>query len=140
MGERGGKRNRTSLVLRDGSEIVGKHVYGNLYGCDRGALWDDGMLERVVMEAVEIARVNLLELKKWKLEGPKGGVSVLAVVTESHIAIHTWPEYGYATVDVFTCGERSDPMAAFEHIKNALRPSRVVKHYADRSSVTTEVR
>lgn len=140
MGERVGRRNRSSLVLRKGDEIVGKHVYGNLYGCDRDALWDDEKLERVVLEAVEIANVNLLELKKWKLDGPKGGVSVLAIVTESHIAIHTWPGYGYATVDVFTCGERSDPVAAFEHIKNALRPTKVVRHYADRSSVTTEVR
>ncbi|MCS7094889.1 MAG: adenosylmethionine decarboxylase [Thaumarchaeota archaeon] len=139
MGERV-KRNRSTLVLREGKEIIGKHVYGNLYGCDRSALWDEELLEKTVREAIQVARVNLLELRKWKLNGPKGGVSILAIVTESHIAIHTWPEYGYATVDVFTCGEKSDPMAAFELISGLLKPTKIVKHYANRSSVVTEVR
>lgn len=128
------------MVLREGEEIIGKHVYGNLYGCDQSALWDDELLEKLVRDAIRVAKVTLLELKKWKLDGPKGGVSILAIVTESHIAIHTWPGYGYATVDVFTCGEKSNPMAAFELITVALKPAKVVKHYADRSSVVTEVR
>ncbi|MDJ0273991.1 MAG: adenosylmethionine decarboxylase [Nitrososphaerota archaeon] len=117
--------------------IIGKHVYGNLYGCDPKALADERLIERLVREAVGIARATLMEVKTWKVEGVKGGVSVLALITESHIAIHTWPEYRYATVDVFTCGDHSDPKAAFEHIVRSLKPEWVVQHYADRSSVTT---
>ncbi|MEM0454775.1 MAG: adenosylmethionine decarboxylase, partial [Nitrososphaerota archaeon] len=111
--------------------IIGKHVYGNLYGCDPKALADERLIERLVREAVGIARATLMEVKTWKVEGVKGGVSVLALITESHIAIHTWPEYRYATVDVFTCGDHSDPKAAFEHIVRSLKPEWVVQHYAD---------
>ena len=84
-----------------------------------------------------VAKATLMEVKSWKVEGVKGGVSVLALITESHIAVHTWPEYKYAAVDVFTCGDHSDPKAAFEHIAKALKPKWVDQHYADRSSLTT---
>jgi len=53
--------------------------------------------------------MKLVEMKSWKFGGKKGGVSVIALVEESHIAVHTWLEYNYATVDVYTCGEHSDP-------------------------------
>jgi S-adenosylmethionine/arginine decarboxylase-like enzyme len=43
------------------------------------------------------------------------------VISESHLAIHTWPEYGYASVDLYTCGEDIQPMAAFEHLRLMLR-------------------
>jgi S-adenosylmethionine decarboxylase len=128
----------TQKMLRhDVEHIVGKHVYGNLYGCDAEALADEQLIVRVVREAVKVAKATLMEVKSWKVEGVKGGVSVLALITESHIAVHTWPEYKYAAVDVFTCGDHSDPKAAFEHIVKALKPKWVVQHYADRSSLMT---
>ncbi len=126
------------VLRRDMDPVIGKHVYGNLYGCDAGALADEQLIVNVVREAVTVARATLMEIKSWKVEGIKGGVSVLALITESHIAVHTWPEYRYAAVDVFTCGDHSDPKAAFEHIVKALKPKLVVQHYADRSSLTTE--
>ena len=128
----------TQKMLRHNMEyIVGKHVYGNLYGCDAEALADEQLIVRVVRESVRVAKATLMGVKSWKVEGVKGGVSVLALISESHIAVHTWPEYKYAAVDVFTCGDHSDPEAAFEHIVKALKPRWVVQHYADRSSLTT---
>lgn len=128
---------RHQVLRADIEPIIGKHVYGNLYGCDPEALSDERLIEGLVREAVRLARANLMDVRSWKVEGAKGGVSVLALITESHIAVHTWPEYRYATVDVFTCGDHSDPKAAFDHIVRSLRPKWVVQHYADRSSVTT---
>jgi len=116
--------------------IIGKHVYGNLYGCDRKILSDVNSLRKLIREAAELAKMTLIEVKSWKFGGEKGGVSVIALVVESHIAIHTWPNYRYATVDVFTCGEKSNPDAAFEHIRKSLTPIKMVKHYADRSTVS----
>ena len=47
------------------------------------------------------------------------GVSGVVVIQESHLAIHTWPEYGYAAVDLFTCGDSVDPWISFDHLKEA---------------------
>jgi S-adenosylmethionine decarboxylase len=59
-----------------------------------------------------------------------GGVSVVALIEESHIAIHTWPEYKYAVIDVVTCGEQSDPVSAYDYIIEKLNPQRFTKHVA----------
>ena len=115
--------------------VVGKHVYGNLYGCPVDIIGDEAKLRGIVVKAVELANAKLWELKSWSFGGEKGGVSVIALVVESHIAIHTWVEYEYATVDVFTCGENSDPEKAFDYIVAELKPKRFTKHYVDRSNI-----
>lgn len=115
-------------------QIVGKHVYGNLYGCDPKLIDDESFLKSIVIEAAKLARMTIWDTKTWKFGGEKGGVSVMALVLESHIAIHTWSELGYATVDVFTCGAKSDPELAFDYIASKLNPKTLVKHFADRSS------
>jgi S-adenosylmethionine decarboxylase len=115
-------------------QIVGKHVYGNLYGCDPKLINDESFLKSIVIEAAKLARMTIWDTRTWKFGGEKGGVSVMALVLESHIAIHTWSELGYATVDVFTCGAKSDPELAFDYIASKLNPKNLVKHFADRSS------
>ncbi|MCY0873944.1 MAG: adenosylmethionine decarboxylase [Acidianus infernus] len=123
------------LVLKSSEDkIVGKHVFGNLYDIDPKILTDREYLEKLVLEAVKVAKMKLVEAKSWSFGGKKGGVSVLALVEESHIALHTWNEYNYATLDVYTCGEQSDPQAAFDYIVKALKPRRYQVFYADRSS------
>jgi S-adenosylmethionine decarboxylase len=114
--------------------IIGKHVFGNLYGIDPAILNDKEYLRELVLEAVKIANMNLVEVKAWSFGGKKGGVSVIALVEESHIALHTWNEYNYATLDVYTCGEHSDPQAAFKFIVDNLKPRKYQVFYADRSS------
>ncbi|MEM4632720.1 MAG: adenosylmethionine decarboxylase, partial [Pyrobaculum sp.] len=87
--------------------VVGKHVYGELYEIDEKLLEDEQRLRKIVIEAAHIANMHIVEVNSWKFKGgDKEGVSVIALVLESHIAIHTWPVYKYATVDVYTCGER----------------------------------
>ncbi|BCS94152.1 Arginine decarboxylase proenzyme [Metallosphaera sp. J1] len=114
--------------------IVGKHVFGNLYDIDPEDLNNEQLLKDLVLKAVEIAHMNLVEAKSWSFGGKKGGVSVIALIEESHIALHTWNEYNYATLDVYTCGEDSDPQAAFKFIVEALKPRRYQVFFADRSS------
>ncbi len=126
--------NLSSLVKDNEDRIIGKHVFGNLYDIDEKLLTDREFLERLVLDAVKIANMKLVEIKSWSFGGKKGGVSVIALVEESHIALHTWNEYKYATLDVYTCGEHSDPEAAFMYIVNNLNPKRYQMFYADRSS------
>ncbi|WP_221290764.1 adenosylmethionine decarboxylase [Stygiolobus caldivivus] len=125
---------QTYFQTSNEDKIIGKHVFGNLYDLDEELLTDKDFLEKVVLEAVDIAKMKLVEIKAWKFGGKKGGVSIIALVEESHIALHTWNEYKYATLDVYTCGEQSEPQAAFNYIISQLRPKRYQMFYADRSS------
>lgn len=110
--------------------VYGKHVYGSLYGCRYEPLADPEFLKNVVIEAARVGNMTLLDVKAWHI---KPGVSVLAVILESHIALHTWPEYGFATVDVYSCGTHSKPEEAFKYIVQALGPKRFEYTVADRS-------
>lgn len=74
--------------------------------------------------------MTLLDVKSWKIGL---GVSVVAIVLESHITIHTWPEYEFATVDVYSCGAHTKPEESFKYIINKLKPGRVFIGKADRS-------
>ncbi len=115
--------------------IVGRHVFANLYGVERSLLDNENYIRSLVERAVKESGATLLELKSWKVEGYHGGVSAIALVLESHVSIHTWPDYEYATVDVYTCGEKANPLRALRVIIRELKPKSYVAFYADRSSV-----
>lgn len=120
--------------MAQGKPVVGHHVFGELYGVERRLLEDEQYLRQVVIEAARVAKAHLVSINSWRFTGgDKGGVSVIGLVLESHIAIHTWPEYQYATVDVYTCGDHTDPVSAFYKIVEMLRPTRYTINYADRS-------
>jgi len=121
------------LGRRQGKGIVGKHYYANLYGVDVKAASDEEGLRNAVVRAAEVSRMRLVEVKSWSFGGDKGGVSVIALVVESHIAVHTWVEYAYATIDVYTCGEHSDPRPGLRELINYLKPEEYYVWYADRS-------
>ncbi len=118
--------------------VVGKHLYANMYGIERSKLESEEYVRNVVLEAVRVANASLIDIKSWSVGGKKGGVSVIALVEESHIAIHTWVEYSYATVDIYTCGAHTNPWAAFDVVLRAFNPRRYKVGYADRSSTTLD--
>jgi len=114
--------------------VYGKHVVGNLYGVDRRLLEDEEFLRKLVIEAANVANMHIVDVRSWKFLGnDKEGVSVIALVIESHIALHTWPCYNYATVDIYTCGEKSDVDKAFDYIVKVLKPTYYTRTYIDRS-------
>ncbi|KUO91138.1 MAG: adenosylmethionine decarboxylase [Thermocladium sp.] len=123
---------QTSTGEKNAAAVYGIHIYGNLYGCDESLLSDEVFLLQLVKEAAEVANATVISAFYHKF-GSSGGVSAVAIVAESHISIHTWPEHGYATVDVYTCGEHTKPMAAFEFIVKKLHASRYDVHVSDRS-------
>jgi len=113
--------------------IIGKHVFGSLYGIPPEIADDEDYVRQTVLDAVKAANATLIEIKSWKISGHKGGVSVIALVNESHIAVHTWTEYRYATVDAYTCGDHTRPERAFQLIVERLKPQYYTYSYADRT-------
>ncbi|MDI6871634.1 MAG: adenosylmethionine decarboxylase [Bacillota bacterium] len=105
------------------ASALGRHVLCELYGCDPEVLNDRKLIERILVDAALEAGAEIREVAFHKFS-PQG-VSGVVVISESHLAIHTWPELGYAAVDVFTCGERVDPWNACEYIKVKFEAERV---------------
>lgn len=89
------------------------------YGCDPKVLNDKAKIEEIMTRAAEESGATIVQ-KVFHMFNPHG-VSGVVVIAESHLAIHTWPEYGYAAVDVFTCGSKVDPWKAYDLIKRELK-------------------
>ena len=94
------------------TDMVGKHCILELYQCNERKLNDEAFLRTTVTSAAKRAGAQLLNLITHRFE-PQG-ITGLALLAESHISIHTWPENGYAAVDVFTCGDHTMPEKACE--------------------------
>ena len=93
---------------------LGRHVLAEGHGCNREMLDDLRQVEHIMVSAALAAGAEVREVAFHKFS-PQG-VSGVVVISESHLAIHTWPELGYAAVDVFTCGEDVDPWRACNYI------------------------
>ncbi len=112
--------------------VVGKHVYANLYFGDREPPTDPEYLKNLLIEAAKIA--NAQPYDAFTYEGDHC-VSAVVLVVESHLAIHVFPKLRYATLDVYTCGSKSDPWKAFEYLIKELKPVVYTTNYTDRSSI-----
>mgnify|MGYP000212135719 CR=1 FL=1 len=113
-------------------KVYGKHVYGSLYGCDPNLLSSSEYLKNTVIRAAKEGNMTLLDVKFWCIDP---GISLIAIVLESHISIHTWPEYKFATVDVYTCGQHTRPEDAFMYIVKALKAKHYEYSITDRSLI-----
>ena len=99
-------------------QILGRHLLVELVDCDRARLNDQAYLQQHMEEAVRRSGATIVR-SVFHRYNPQG-VSGVVVIAESHISVHTWPEYGYAAVDFFTCGESVDPYKAHEYLKAVL--------------------
>lgn|SRR5690606_8793287 len=89
---------------------LGRHIMCEAYGCDPEVLNDRKRVETIMVEAALQAGAEVREVVFHQFS-PQG-VSGVVVISESHLAIHTWPELRYASIDVYTCGDRVDPWQA----------------------------
>ena len=97
----------------------GKHLLLELYKCDYSKLNDESFLRCTINKAAKLARATVLNLQSNKFE-PQG-VTAIALLAESHISIHTWPESNYSAVDIFTCGQNMLPELASQYLIEALK-------------------
>ncbi|MFZ5816601.1 MAG: adenosylmethionine decarboxylase [Bacillota bacterium] len=89
---------------------MGRQVLAELSFCDRAAVDDEAMVRRLLEQGARESGATLLSIHVHRFQ--PHGVSGVAILAESHLAVHTWPELGYAAVDAFTCGDHVDPRAA----------------------------
>lgn len=97
----------------------GRHVLADFHGAS--ALHLPEPAEAVLREAAEAAGAQVLEIKLHDF-GDRSGFTGVALLAESHISIHTWPEHGYAALDIFMCGE-CDPMDALPALRAYFKPT-----------------
>jgi S-adenosylmethionine decarboxylase proenzyme len=101
---------------------LGRHILAEYYSCDTTVLNSIELLENCMQSAVRASGATIIDSTFHKFS--PHGVSGVIVIAESHMAIHTWPEYGYAAVDFFTCGDRVDPWKAFDYMNKLLKPEK----------------
>ncbi|MTW15723.1 adenosylmethionine decarboxylase [Rhodoplanes serenus] len=109
------------FIVRNGVHCAGAHLIIDVHGGDR--LDDIEHIERTLRECVDAAGATLLHIHLHHFQPT--GVSGVAVLAESHISIHTWPEVGYAALDVFMCG-KAEPDACVPILREAFSAKRVV--------------
>ena len=97
----------------------GRHLILDLYDCDREILNDYDGLEALLTTALQMSNATILRIFGHKFE-PQG-VTLLALLSESHASIHTWPQIGYAAIDLYTCGDTTQTHKAAEFLKHKLK-------------------
>ncbi|OWW22677.1 adenosylmethionine decarboxylase [Noviherbaspirillum denitrificans] len=101
----------------------GVHLIADLHGVAGGGLADPAAMEQVLREAALAAGAHIV-YSHFHPFGPGQGVTGVVLLAESHISIHTWPESGFAAVDIFMCGN-AEPQRALDLIRNALAPTAI---------------
>ena len=97
----------------------GRHLILDLYDCDAEALDNYDLLEEWLEAALLMSKATILRIFGEKFE-PQG-VTLLALLAESHASIHTWPEMRYAAIDLYTCGDTTNTHKAAEFLKYKLK-------------------
>ncbi|WP_265518821.1 adenosylmethionine decarboxylase [Nitratireductor luteus] len=113
--------DKDHFIEKDGVLCAGSHLIVDLFDAER--LDDLPYIEKTLIDCVETAGATLLHIHLHPFE-PNGGVSGVAVLAESHISIHSWPERAYAALDIFMCGD-ARPERCINVLQEAFRPGRI---------------
>lgn len=93
-------------------ETIGHHYIAEASGCSPDVIGKVESVEQIMVRAAEVAGVQVWSISFHRFS--PNGVSGVVVISESHLSVHTWPEYGYVALDIFTCGGSAKPEKAVE--------------------------
>lgn len=99
-------------------EIMGRQIIAELWDCNIDILNNIELIERIFIDAALEAGAEIREVAFHQFA--PHGVSGVVIISESHLTIHSFPEHGYASIDVYTCGDKVDPTVAVEYIAKSL--------------------
>jgi S-adenosylmethionine decarboxylase proenzyme len=100
---------------------LGRHLLAEFFDCTPNVLNNNALVEQLMTEAAVACGATIVQ-SCFHHFNPYG-VSGVIVIAESHLTIHTWPEYGYASVDLYTCGDQCDPALAFNYLQDKFKAS-----------------
>lgn len=101
---------------------IGRHTTADFYGCRKETLNDMDLLQNLLSQAIHAANLKMLSTQSYQFE-PEG-ITVLGLLTDGHLGIHTYPELGFAAIDLFTFDSHSMPEKALSYIKKELSPEK----------------
>lgn len=104
-------------------KTIGEHYIVEASGCNPEIIGDIERVQHILVKAAEKANVQVWAVSFHRF--PPNGVSGVIVISESHLSIHTWPEYGYAALDIYTCGEHAKPEEAVNYILEEFKATSV---------------
>lgn len=104
-------------------KVLGEHLIIELYNCDRKILARVDQVQGIMIKAAKAANTTIIDSVFHRFN--PHGVSGVVVIAESHFAVHTWPEHGYVSIDVYTCGD-GKPWEAFKTVRKMFKP----KHFS----------
>ncbi|MBL9009818.1 MAG: adenosylmethionine decarboxylase [Alphaproteobacteria bacterium] len=126
-----GDQPKDYWITRNGVKYAGQHLTIDLWEAE--GLDDEKRIQQAFLDAIKAAGATLLHIHTHVFE-PNGGISGVAVLSESHISCHTWPEKGFAAFDVFMCGD-AQPELAIPVFEAAFKPKRVVVEEIKRGAI-----
>jgi S-adenosylmethionine decarboxylase len=104
-------------------QALGRQILVEFYDCDRDVLNSEDQIRSILMEGVRRSQATIVS-DTFHTFSPHG-VSGVIVIAESHVTIHTWPEHGYAAIDIFTCGETIEPWIIQKYLQENFRAGNV---------------
>jgi len=117
-------------------EALVRQVLVEFYDCNTEKINDVEFIESSFLEATRASGATIISHNFHKFS--PHGISGVVVIAESHVSIHSWPEYNYAAVDIFTCGDTIDPWVIQEHLKEALESKNISSMEMKRGMFKTE--
>tara|TARA_B100000686_G_C16363510_1_gene748944 strand:+ start:69 stop:476 length:408 start_codon:yes stop_codon:yes gene_type:complete len=103
----------------DISKKIGVHAVADILGVDSNDLQDEKFLMTLLRNSLQVADFTILDEKSLKFPGEHSGVTGFFILSESHAAFHSYPEYHYLGVDIFSCG-KADPKKAIQHLSKMI--------------------
>lgn len=104
-------------------QTIGRHITIDMYGCSAENLNNLTFIQNVIFQAIKDSNMTLLNFTHHQFK-PQG-LTLIALLSQSHMSIHTYPELRYAAIDVFTCGINSRPEKAVATLKKLLKPEKI---------------
>lgn len=110
-------------MKKTGRKELGIHTIVEFYGCDKSIIQDSALVEQAFRKASEISGATIVKTTFHHFN--PHGISGVVVIAESHFSVHTWPEYGYAAIDFFSCSKDVNVDRAIEYLEEVLKPKHV---------------
>jgi S-adenosylmethionine decarboxylase len=104
-------------------KTLGRHLLVELYHCDSKVIGDVRQIEEIMVGAAKAAKAHIVDVVFHNFN--PNGVSGVVVIAESHLSIHTWPEYNFASIDIYTCGSTVNPWKAYDYLHKHFKAANV---------------